>query len=181
MSRPQRDPRDKYRTRLIVVQLEERTVPGYSPTVDLSAAQDSPLVDEPDTFTATVQEIDGEKPTGTVDFYENGTTLLGSGTLDGSGVATFTTSFPSTTGFSSITADYLGDSNFNSGNSSSQNISVQMAPTTTVLTSSTSTSTYGQSVTFTATVSTSDTDAGTPTGTVMFGDRRDRARKRDPR
>ena len=55
-------------------------------------------------------------------FYENGATLIGSATLDDTGTATLTTSF-STTGDPSITADYGGDANFSSGNSSSQNIS----------------------------------------------------------
>jgi uncharacterized repeat protein (TIGR01451 family) len=58
------------------------------------------------TFTATVT---GASPTGTVTF-KDGATVLGSGTLNGSGVATFTT--PSlAVGSHSITAAYAGDAN----------------------------------------------------------------------
>ena len=156
-----------FRSRLVVTQLEDRTLPGFLASVDLSASQDSTMVDVPDTLTAVVAQNGGYTATGTIYFYENGATLIGSATLDDTGTATLSTSF-STNGDPSITADYGGDSNFNSGNSSSQNISVAMAPTTTVLTSSAGTSTYGQSVTLTATVSTSDSYAGTPTGTIAF-------------
>ena len=117
------------RTRLDVTQLEDRTLPGFLASVDLSASSDSTMVDEPETLTAVVAQVDGYTATGTVYFYENGATLIGSATLD-DGTATLSTSF-ATNGDPSITADYAGDSNFDSGNSFSQNISVSMASTTT--------------------------------------------------
>jgi hypothetical protein len=58
------------------------------------------------TFTATLTGVIA-MPTGTVNFYD-GTTLLGTGTLNGSGVATYTTS-ALTVGTHSIYANYLGD------------------------------------------------------------------------
>jgi hypothetical protein len=55
-------------------------------------------------------------PTGTVDFYD-GTTKIGSGTLNNAGTATFTTSSLAV-GSHSITAVYEGDSNFKGSDSS---------------------------------------------------------------
>ncbi|MBI5839628.1 MAG: Ig-like domain repeat protein [Chloroflexi bacterium] len=78
------------------------------------------------TFTATVTGTG--TPTGTVSFYDNGT-LLGTGTLDGSGVATFTTS-SLTVGAHPITAVYGGDSTFGSSTSNTVN---QVVNSTTAL------------------------------------------------
>jgi hypothetical protein len=62
------------------------------------------------TFTATVTATTGTPSGGTVRFF-NGTSLLGSGTVNASGVASFTTSkLP--VGTNSITANYLGFGNF---------------------------------------------------------------------
>src|SRR5262249_20276885 len=58
------------------------------------------------TFTATVT---GSSPTGTVTF-KDGSTVIGTGTLNGSGQATFTTCTLSV-GTHSITATYNGDAN----------------------------------------------------------------------
>jgi hypothetical protein len=67
-------------------------------------------------FTATVTQNPGSGvPTGSVTFME-GSTTLGTGTLNGSGVATFTTSTLAL-GPNSVTAVYGGDSN-NSGSTS---------------------------------------------------------------
>jgi streptogramin lyase len=64
------------------------------------------------TFTATVSATPpgSGTPTGTVTFFDNGT-AMGAGSLNGSGVATFTTSTLSL-GTHPITASYAGDSNF---------------------------------------------------------------------
>ena len=64
-------------------------------------------------MTATQSTTSGKPaPTGTVDFY-NGSTYLGASSLNGSGVTMF--NLP-TSGYSAgtitITADYLGDSNY---------------------------------------------------------------------
>src|SRR5262249_12990035 len=62
------------------------------------------------TFTATLSESAPGTPTGTVTFLD-GVTTLGTGTLNGSGVATFTTS-TLTGGSHSITAVYPTTGNF---------------------------------------------------------------------
>ncbi len=128
------------------------------------------IVGQSVTFTATVTAVapGSGTPTGSVDFLD-GATLLGSGTLNGSGQATFATS-ALTQGSHPITAVYAGDTNFNGSNSSIVNQVVNPAGGTassTALVSSLNPSQFGQAVTFTATV----TGSGpTPTGTVTFFD-----------
>ncbi|MGA7524998.1 MAG: Ig-like domain repeat protein [Acidobacteriaceae bacterium] len=115
-------------------------------------------------FTANVAVSGGITPSGSVSFY-NGATYLGSGALNGSGVATFSTAaLP--VGSDPITASYT-DVNNVTGTSSPLTQIVEQA-TTSSLISSLNPSTYGTSVTFTATVVASGTVA--PTGTVTFFD-----------
>jgi autotransporter-associated beta strand protein len=125
------------------------------------------------TFTATVtagQPPTGlpatGTPTGTVSFFVDGSaTPAATVTLNGSGVATFSTSTLSF-GSHSIVAKYNGSTNF--AGSTSSTLTQQVLPgTTTALTSSVNPSTPGQSVTFTATVAPAP-GPGTPTGTVTF-------------
>ena len=121
------------------------------------------------TFTATVlQQLRGPgTPTGTVDFFD-GTTQIGSGTVDPtSSEATFTTSGLAVGGHP-ITAQYLGDANDVGSTSNPLTQDVQSS-TTTALASNPNPSTPGQAVTFTATVTPTDW-TGTPTGTVDFFD-----------
>jgi hypothetical protein len=98
-----------------------------------------------------VTSSNGNIPTGTVNF-DDGSTILGSGTLNSSGIAFFTTS-ALTEGAQTIVAAYLGDSNDPAANSAPLNQVVNPAHTTTTITSSLNPSTYGQPVTFTASVS----------------------------
>lgn len=121
------------------------------------------------TFTASVSVTPpgSGTPTGTVTF-KDGQTTLGTGDLDSSGQATFTTSALSV-GSHSITAEYGGDSNFNGSTSAALAQTVEKADTEVSLASSPNPSTSGQSVTFTATVSAAS-GAGSPTGTVTFKD-----------
>ncbi len=119
------------------------------------------------TFTATVTTVGTHAPTGTVTFYDS-TTSIGTGTLNGSQVATLTIS-TLTVGAHSITAVYGGDTN-NAGSTSAvltQTI-VALPATTTALTSSSNPANYASPVTFTATVTTTGSHA--PTGTVTFDD-----------
>ena len=122
------------------------------------------------TFTATVASTISTSliPTGTVTFYD-GASTLGAATLNGSGMASFTTSLL-ITGSHSIIAQYRGDSNFSGSNSTALAQSVNQDGSGTVVTSSSDPSTYGQSVTFTATVTAAGPGSGTPTGTVTFYD-----------
>jgi hypothetical protein len=83
-------------------------VPGYHTSIMLTSSLNPSNVGNSVTFTATVTAPTGI-PTGVVSFYD-GTTLLGTGALNGSGVATFTTS-TLTAGSHPITAVYNGDVN----------------------------------------------------------------------
>jgi hypothetical protein len=121
------------------------------------------------TFTATVSAVAPGSgiPTGTVQFLD-GKTAVGSGTLNGSGVATWSTS-SLVAGGHTITAVYGGDSNFTSS-SNYVNQTVNQADTETTVTSSDEPAVYGQEITFTATVSPVSPGSGAPTGTVEFAD-----------
>jgi hypothetical protein len=81
-------------------------VPGYHTTTALTSSGSPAAAGDTVTFTATVTAPTGT-PTGVVSFYD-GTTLLGTGTLDGSGVATFSISTLAV-GDHAITAFYDGD------------------------------------------------------------------------
>jgi hypothetical protein len=116
------------------------------------------------TFTATVTSTGGT-PTGSVTF-KDGTTTLGTGTLS-AGKAAFTTTALSV-GTHSITAVYVGSTNFAGSTSPALSQVVKQAATTTSVVSSLNPSAVGQSVTLTATVK--PATSGTPTGTVTFKD-----------
>lgn len=113
------------------------------------------------TFTATVTG-DGRTPVGTV-IFRDGATILGSDTLDGAGIATFTTSTLAA-GSRTVTATFEETGTFlDSQGSVGQ--AVGAAASATAVTSSLDPSTYATSVTITATVS---GNGPTPTGTVTF-------------
>jgi hypothetical protein len=82
--------------------------PG-TPTVTLGASGNSAVYGQALTFTATVAAGAGT-PAGTITFSD-GTTPLGTVSLDGTGTATFTTS-ALLAGSHSITATYSGDADF---------------------------------------------------------------------
>ena len=118
------------------------------------------------TLTATVAAKSGSTPAGTVTFL-NGTTTLGTGTLNGSGVATFsTTSLPA--GTDSITASYAGNTTDAASVSSAVSVTINSstASTTTTLTASPTQTNAGQNVMLTATVAAKS--GSTPAGTVTF-------------
>ncbi len=108
-------------------------------------------------------------PTGTVTFLD-GTTVIGIGMLNASGVATLSTSTLSAATHS-ITASYAGDAKFVATTSPilSQVVNQPVAAATTiVVTAAVNPAVFGQTVSFTATVASSG--AGTLTGTVNFMD-----------
>jgi hypothetical protein len=144
-------------------------VQNLTPTTSTVVSSANPSVfGQSVTFTATVTGSSGT-PTGTVTF-KNGSISLGTAALNGSGVATLTTSALAVGSGYSITAEYGGDSNNQSSASSAVSQVVNQASTTTGLTSSANPSVFGQSVTFTATVAAVSPGAGTATGTVSFFD-----------
>jgi hypothetical protein len=122
------------------------------------------------TFTAnvTVNSPGSGVPTGTVTF-KDGITTVGSGLLNGSGAASISISLLEI-GSHSITAEYAGDLNYESSNSSLLIQNVNKASTTTILTSGVNPSVKGQSITFTASVSVTSPGVGIPTGTITFKD-----------
>src|SRR5579859_1258491 len=95
-----------------------------------------------------------------------GASTLGTGTLNGSGIATYSASSLAV-GAHSLTASYAGDSRNTASASSAITVTVTVGATTTTLTASPTSVALGSSVTFTATVAgTSGVPA--PTGTVTF-------------
>ncbi len=141
---------------------------GTSTALDVSPG--SPVVGESVTLTATVSaNAPGSgTPTGTVTFMGNdGTLCSGPVTLSG-GSASCSVSYPAVT-TDNFTADYSGDSNFDTSSASSS-VSVGQDTTSTTASASPSSSVVGQTVTLSATVAVDAPGAGTPTGTVDFSD-----------
>jgi hypothetical protein len=95
---------------------------GPTSNTALASSGSSSTYGSPVTLTATVTGS-GPTPSGTVTFTD-GATTLGTGTLDGSGVAAFVISILSVVGSPhTITAVYSGDANY-SGSTSSGSVSV---------------------------------------------------------
>lgn len=120
-------------------------------TVALTSSTNPSTYDQSVTFTATVTSGGTNIPTGTVNFND-GPTTIGIGTLNSSGVATFTTKTLAV-GTHSIVAAYLGDSGDPAANSAPVTQTVTQAPTVTTVTSSRNPSIAERPVTFTASVS----------------------------
>ena len=144
-----------------------------STTTALSINPNPAQVGETVTFTAHVSAGNGllGMITGTVDFLQDGT-QIGTGTLDSSNTATFTTTFANTGTFT-MTAKYEGDNKqFLGSTSPPVTLTIvpfgTLTPTTTTLSSSNSNSNFGDTVTFTATVQGGMGNG--PTGTVTFLD-----------
>jgi autotransporter-associated beta strand protein len=147
-----------------------QTVSQDATTSAVASSDSSAVFGESVTFTATItaNAPGAGTPTGTV-VFKDGSTTLGTGTLNGSGIATFATSALAVAGHS-ITAVYGGDTNFTTSTSSTLTQTVSQDTSTSVVASSANPSVSGQSVTFTATVTSNAPGSGTPTGTVTFLD-----------
>jgi hypothetical protein len=148
--------------------LEGRVVLSLTPTTTVvSASPSAPTFGTEVTLTATVTPTSGTTtPTGLVEFL-NGTTDLGTGNLNASGIATLKTpALP--VGVDSITAKYEGDTTFDTSTSNPITVDVAKAPTTTALQANPTTAVFGQPVSLTATVASTTTGIGTPTGNVEF-------------
>ena len=142
------------------------TVTAAATTTSLAAVPTSISLGSSVALTATVAGPAGlGTPSGSVAF-QNGSTALGSATLNSSGVATLsTTSLP--IGTPSITAAYAGNASFSASISAALAVMVQPPTTTTTLTGAPATATFGSSVALTATVTAPPGD-GTPSGSVTF-------------
>jgi Big-like domain-containing protein/VCBS repeat protein len=134
-------------------------------TTALATSGTPSFINQPVTFTATLNPASGTIPNGeTVTFY-NGTNTLGTAATAAGQAAFTTSSLPA--GSNSITATYAGDGTYQSSTSKVVNQVVKLTPTNTTLTSSLNPSTYGQAVTFSVAV-TPQSGSGTPTGTVIL-------------
>ena len=111
-----------------VVKANTTTGAGASPATLLQFSAE--------TVTATVASTTTGTPTGSVSFY-NGTTLLGTGSLNASGVATFVSSTLAL-GSYKVTGVYGGDGNYATSTSSSSSFTVNADPPDYQLTLSTS-------------------------------------------
>jgi hypothetical protein len=147
-----------------------QTVNKASTTTAVSSSSNPSVFSQAVTFTATVTATapGGGIPTGTVTF-KNGTATLGTGTLNASGQATFTTATLAV-GARSITAVYGGSTSYNTSTSPVLTQTVNKDGTSTTVTSSLNPSNHNQSVTFTATVVANAPGTATPTGSVTFKD-----------
>lgn len=148
-------------TQVNVSQTIDKDTPDTVTTVSATNPQ---IVGQNVTFTATV--AGAFNPTGTVEFYD-GATLMGTGSLNGSFQATYTTN-ALTVGSHTISAFYLGDSNNNDSTGSTQvNVSQTIdkdSPSTSTVLDVFDPSTIGDPVTLSATVS----GGFGPTGDVEF-------------
>src|SRR3989441_933927 len=142
--------------------ITQTVLPKTATTTTLNSSLNPSYVGQSVTFTAAVSPSGAS---GTVTFYD-GTTILGTGSLNSSGQVTFSTStFPA--GPHSITASYNGNTNFPISSSTALTQTVNKFSTSTALTLSPNTTAFGQPVTITAGVTSS---AGVPAGTVTFYD-----------
>jgi streptogramin lyase len=137
------------------------TVTGLA--IDVSA----PAVGQAVHMTARVTSA-AVTPGGTVIFFD-GTTVLGTTSLDASGVAVLATVFH-TAGNHSLTAEYIGTPAFAPSQSPALQVTVSPAATTTTLTASANPVAVGQTLVLTVKVTPAFTGAGAPTGTVMLKD-----------
>ena len=147
------------------VALTETVAPLTVTSTTLAASPNPVVVGQPVTFTVTVSPAPTGSTLGTVSFF-SGSTLLGMGTVNSSGVATFATSGLSV-GAGNITAVYSGNALF--ATSTSVALTETVAPktvTSTTLGASPNPVVVGQPVTFTVTVSPAPT--GSTLGTVSF-------------
>jgi hypothetical protein len=135
-------------------------------TTSLTASPNSIATGQTLTLTAAVQGTGSAAPGGTVNFL-SGSTLLGTATLNSSGVATLTTNSLAA-GTYSLTAQYAGNASFLASTSAAVSVTVssQATATTTTLTASPNPVATGQTLTLTATVQSIGSIA--PSGTVNF-------------
>jgi Bacterial Ig-like domain (group 3)/Beta-propeller repeat len=134
-----------------------KIAPNQATTTLLSSSPNPSTVGQTVTFTATVTVPQGAGvASGTIAFLE-GTVALGMGTLNGDGLATFSTTALAA-GDHIITAAYDGDNSFavSSSNPVDETIDAPaLTATTTALTASPTSAGLGQPVTFTAIVASS--------------------------
>jgi hypothetical protein len=142
----------------------QQIVSAYTTTTTLTASPNPSAYGQGVVLTTVVKTTGSTAPTGKVTF-KNGTTSLGTVSLDATGTAILTTTkLP--VGTDSLTASYGGDSQHGKSTSSTVSQTVNLAQITMALTSSPNPSAAGKAVKFTATLS---SNGGLPNGqTVTF-------------
>lgn len=143
------------------------TVTAPTMTVGLVSSLTPSTAGVPFLLTATVTG-NNSALTGKVDFYDAGTTLIGSSTLNSSGVGTLSVSTLAV-GTHTLTAYYEGDTYNGTGTSPGITQVVVQATTTTTLSASAASEPVGAGVTFTSSV-TSSTGGVPSSGSVQFMD-----------
>ena len=153
------------------------TVAKGATVTAISATPSTLTAGVPETFTATIAPATSTSTTttytitGTVSFYDGGTTLLGTAAIS-SNTAILTGILLSTTSAHTITAVYSGDTNWTASVSSPLLLQPILLPDTVTLTASNSVLAPGQSVSLTATVTPVNfpiiTAEQHPTGNVYF-------------
>jgi len=139
------------------------TVNQATTVVKVVVAPNPSMVLAPITVAATVTG-NGGPPTGTLNFYANGTTLLGSSSLGANETATIQYAPPAVGSFQ-ITGVYAGDTNDAGANSSAVPLVVGSIPTLSAIGSST---TGGATPTLILEATVLGVSGPTPTGTVNF-------------
>jgi sugar lactone lactonase YvrE len=133
-------------------------------TETLTTSASPQIQGQPVTFTAVISSA-SPNISGPVTFMD-GATVIASGPLNASGVATYTTSML-TVGSHSVSATYAGDANHAAANTASLTELIVQASTTAMM-SSANPSVSGNSVAFTVKVT--GNGSAIPTGTVTFLD-----------
>jgi hypothetical protein len=133
-------------------------------SISLSAAPNPAYVNQAVVLSALVTATNGT-PTGTVTFYD-GTTAIGSASLNASGAASLTASF-SSVGTHPLTAKYSGDASFGSSVSPEFDEKVILNPSTTTLQVAPNPAVSFFKITLTATVASTPPTAA-PSGTIIF-------------
>ncbi len=145
-------------------QTASTTVPQATPGIVLTVTPPNPTAGTQVTLSAPVTGVTGISPTGSVQFFD-GTTSIGFGSAPNATYAT--TLLPGQT--HSLTAVYLGDSNYLKATSNAVSTPVGTAGTTTTVNPSATSVTYGQTITLNISVTGNSTVNGTlPTGTLTF-------------
>ncbi len=148
-----------------------QTVHPAGTTTAVSAAPNPSVSGQSVTLTATVAVTapGTGAPAGTVDFYD-GTTLLGTGSLNGLSpdTATFSVGLPAAGSPHQISATYVGTAAYATSTSGKVAEIVTKSATTTTLSAPSSTSVSGEHVTYSAMVAPTAPGTGTASGTVAF-------------
>ena len=140
-------------------------------TTALAMSTASPVYSQPETLTATVHGPGAPQPgtpTGSVTFFD-GSSSLGTATLNGSGTAALTTTALAL-GAHSITASYGGSGVYTGSTSAASSLTVTQAQSATGLSTSANPAPAGGSVTITAAITPVGPAAGTPSGSATFFD-----------